>query len=520
MNAFPEFHMPGVRGLLCIVLFGSVVATLPAQEVRRNQLLVAVERQLQHAVKTAGPSIACVVVSRSELYPKTPGASETPGKLGTFDPKAFVKEDPSAEREKLARSLDISKLESIPDHGFAGGVVIDDAGFVLTPYHVIDGATRVFVFLPDGKGSYADIHAADARSDLAVLKLITPPQDLRAIKFGEVRTFTTRTGEPNVVAGKLVVLMANPHSAAFDGLRPSAAFGSITNVRHRILPPPTNPNQRRAAEPRASRYAEYGSLLEYDVRLNSGVSGGVLLNLDSEMIGLTNAAALAWGKEVGPGYAVPADQNFRRIVEVLRRGEEVEYGFMGVLRVGDQPASRIVNPMPGGAAARAQLRAGDVISRINGIAITSFNDLLLHVGSALAGSKVVVTVDRVGGERDLEVTLAKYLNDQPFIASVRPAPVFGMRVDHASILAQRLSTDTYVPAGVCVREVAPDSPAAKAFKALADVPPTSWLITKVNGNAVSKPVDFYEAAKGQESLKLTIADPAEKPPQERELIIP
>jgi S1-C subfamily serine protease len=95
-----------------------------------------------------------------------------------------------------------------------------------------------------------------------------------------------------------------------------------------------------------------------------------------------------------------------------------------------------------------------------------------------------------------------------------------MRVDHASILAQRLSTDTYVPAGVCVREVAPDCPAAKAFKALADVPPTSWLITKVNGNAVSKPADFYEAAKGQDSLKLTVVDPAAKPPQERELIIP
>ena len=68
----------------------------------------------------------------------------------------------------------------------ACGVVIDP-GLILTPYHVIEGATKIYVHLPDRGGSYADIHAADSRSDLAVLKLITPPPGMVPIPFGEVR---------------------------------------------------------------------------------------------------------------------------------------------------------------------------------------------------------------------------------------------------------------------------------------------------------------------------------------------
>ena len=509
--------MRAVRAIVCLAACLAAVPASRAQESESRKLLDAFEKQLQETARTAAPSIACVVVSRSEFYPKTPGAADVPGKLGDFYPKEFVKNDPIVERAKLAQSLDLRNPKGIPDHGYAGGVVIDAAGYVLTPYHVIDGARRVYVWLPGGIGSYADIHAADARSDLAVLKLLKPPAKLKAIKFGDVRTFPTRNQKATVSTGKLVVLMANPYSSTFGLAQPSAAFGSITNVRHRIGPPLT---EGPRVEPRASRYTEYGSLLEYDVKMNSGVTGGVLLNLDSEMIGMTNAAAVAWGKDVGPGFAVPADERFRRVVEVLHRGEEVEYGFLGVERI----EGLAVNPVPGGAAALAQMRRGDVIVKVNGMAVNSFDDLLLHIGSALAGSKVMVTVSRSGLERDLEVTLGKFRNEQPFIASVRPEAVFGLRVDYSSLLAQqrdpRMGNLPPLPTGVCVREVVADSAAAKQFKTLGDTPATSWLITKVNGTEVTTPAEFYKAAKGQESLKLTLINPSDKAPRERELTLP
>jgi serine protease Do len=516
-----------VRG---VVLLAATVAAVPAargQEPKRTDVFAALEERLRKTAELAGPSIATVVVSRSEHYPK-PAPTDPPGKLGGFDPKEFLKADPSVKRAELARFLDLSDVRAIADHGYAGGVVIDAAGYVLTPYHVIDGAAKVYVFLPGGKGSYADIRAADARADLAVLKLLNPPPQLQAVKIADVRTVPTRGRDATVFTGKLCVLMANPYSSTFGIGQPSAAFGSITSVQHRA-PGKTGRTAGR-------RYPEYAPLLEYDLKLgagtigglNAGVTGGVLLNLEGEMIGLTNAAAVAWGKDIGPGYAIPADENFRRVVDVLKRGEEVEYGFLGVR----QPDPRLdpliepdaIVPIAGGGAAAAGIQAGDVIARINGVPLVgadSFDDLLLHVGSALAGSTVKITVLRNRRPLDFDVTLGKFSHGEPFIASVRPEPVFGLRVEYTTTLAVKQDRNQRggIPSGVCVREVVDDSPAAARFKTLGDTP-TSWVITHVDGTAVASPADFYKAARGKEKVKLTLFDPSEMPPRDRELTLP
>jgi serine protease Do len=509
------------------LLLSALVAVLPAtgQEPNHRDLLNAFEKQLKAVVATSGPSIATVVVSRSEQYPKARGADDTPGRLGGYDPKELLKDDPSLERARLAKSLDLADPETIPDHGYAGGVVIDPTGLVLTPYHVIDGATRVYVYLPGGAGSYADILAADARSDLAVLKLIMPPPGLKAIKFAEVRTTDRGGRRANVTTGKLAVLIANPYSSEFGLARPSATFGGITNVRYRIA---------SAEEDDTSRSVyRYGTLLEYaglagGVLLNAGLTGGVLLNLDGEMIGLTTTAAVVPAVvpegELRPGYAIPADENFLRVVATLRTGVEVEYGFLGVtrrLRTGEVVIDTVT---PQGPAALAGLLPGDEIVRINDVPITSFNDLLYHIGHGLAGSKVTITALRNRRPQEFEVTLAKFRHDQPFIASVRPEPVFGLRVDYGSILAQQLGRVARVAAGgvdpgVSVREVVADSPAAVQFKTLGD-PPTRWLITHVNGAAVTTPAEFYKTTKGQPSVKLTVVDPTELNRRPRELTLP
>jgi serine protease Do len=495
--------MRTVSGLLVFVSIaaGGVVR---GDEPNHRELLAAVEKQLRDTATTVGPSIATIVVSRSELYPKAE-KSDTPGKLGGFDPREFLKNNPTPERAELARTLDLSDPRTLPDHGYAGGVVIDPAGYVLTPYHVIEGAAKVHVFFPGGAGSYADIHAADARADLAVLRLINPPPKLQAIKFADVRTFAVGNRKATVFTGKLCVLMANPYSTTFGLGKPSAGFGSITNVRFR----PVN------KESRAGRYSEYGTLLEYDIRGNSAMTGGVLLNLDGEMIGLTNSAAVVWGNEIGPGFAMPADDNFRRIVDVLRRGEEVEYGFLGVTLNRARNGVIVDQPTPLGPASLAGLEIGDEIRSVNGIPIENFDDLLLQVGSALAGAKVKVTVSRFGRIMDFTATLGKFAHDQPWIASVRPEPVLGLRVDYGSILSQK--NIIAIPPGVCIRELTPESPAAKAFKTVGDFP-ERWIITHVDGVAVKSPSEFYNTARGREKIKLTLVDP--KDSTRRELTLP
>lgn len=497
------------------LLFVSFVlpATVKADEPKPRDVLEAFQKQLVTAASTAGPSIACIVVSRSEHYPKTPGHADNPGKLGTFDPKAFLKSDPTPERAQLAKALDLSDPKSIPDHGYAGGVVIDSAGLILTPYHAIDGATRIYVFLPGGVGSYADIHAADARCDLAVVKLINPPEKITPIKFAEVRTRSLGQERATVFTGKLVILMANPYSSTFRLDAPSAAFGSITNIHHRLTSPG---GKSDTAEKLASHY-KCGTLFEHDVKVNGGVTGGALLNLDGELLGLTTVAAVVYNREIGPGYAIPADENFRRLVEVLRRGEEIEYGFLGVPLPRDTSLPIILLGVTQNSPAHsAGLRERDRITRINGHPAATFDDLLLHIGSALAGSTIKLRVARGGQERDIDVTLAKFPNDQPYIASVRPEPVFGLRVDYGSIH----SVDSLrITPGVCVREIVPDSPAEKRFKMLGD-DPKRWSIIQVNGVRVLTPSQFYKAAKGQKKIDLTLIDPRDPSGRERELTLP
>lgn len=500
-----------MRVVVGLALLAAPLALAPAGEPTQRELLEAVEKQLKAVAEKAGPSVACVVVSRSESYPKPAAPPDYPGRLGGFDPKEFLKANPA--KVELARRLDLADRANIPDHGFAGGVVIDQAGLVLTTFHSLEGATKIYVHLPDGKGSYADIQAADGRIDLAVLKLLTPPDGLTPIRFGEVR-LPHDPKKATVAAGKLVVLLAGVPAPGFAPGRPSAALGALSNVRYRF----PEPN----GQPRSETVYSHGAFLEYDVRLYPGTSGGALLNLDGELVGLTTANAAVTGGENAPGYALPMDPNIRRIVEVLRRGEEVEYGFLGV-SLGTNPVEIVIEQVtPQSPAAAAGLRVRDRIVRIDDVDTRNFADLLFYGGSALAGSKVKLTVLRDGQPRDVELTLAKYRNTAPFIASVRPDPVFGLRVDYGSILSQKLADaragGPVVPPGVVVREVVPDSPAAARFKAIGDE--GKWVITHVNGVPTPTPADFYKAAKGQPSVKLTLADPTEFNAKPRELTLP
>jgi serine protease Do len=203
----------------------------------------------------------------------------------------------------------------------------------------------------------------------------------------------------------------------------------------------------------------------------------------------------------------------------------VDYGYLGVgipqeghpMRRPDQIV--ISSALPNGPAAKARLRDGDVITHINGVEVKAYEELYYHVGAALADNPVRIKVLRRPDEV-FTVTLGKFRHEQAVIASVRPEPVFGLRVDYNSLLAQPggVASLTGVPDGVCVREVAPDSPAAAAFKKLGDQP-TRWLITSLNGTAVTTPAEFYKAAKGLTAVKLAVRDPF-VPGSDREVTFP
>src|SRR5207249_3082413 len=123
----------------------------------------------------------------SDAYRKAPywGVADTPdypGRLGKFDARAARKKVPAdvRNRARILRAIaahDLSAAKVVPE-SYGSGIVVDRTGLVLTCAHVVRNATRVYVRVPGGRGSWADIHAADPRSDLAVLKLLDPPAGL------------------------------------------------------------------------------------------------------------------------------------------------------------------------------------------------------------------------------------------------------------------------------------------------------------------------------------------------------
>ncbi len=441
--------------------------------------VLALEKVMQKAIRDAEPAIACILVSRSDGYQRLGQgpAPESPGKLGTYDPAAlaFPPSMVREERDVWKKKLDLADATNVPE-SFGSGVVVDAKGLVLTNYHVVQGATRIYVRLPGQRGSYANIHAADPRSDLAVLRLLTPPANLKALPLGD---------GGKAERGQFILTLANPFAAGFRDGQPSASWGIVSNLRRRAPGPPREDDRPKTLH-------HYGTLIQTDARLHLGCSGGALLNLHGELIGLTTALAALHGGETPGGYAVPLDAGMKRIIEVLKRGEEVEYGFLGVVlreRAGAADGVVLRSVSTGSPAKRdAQLDGGDAILAVNGTPVREPDDLFLAVGMELAGAKVKLDVRRADGKREtVAVTLAKFYVPGVKIASSpgkRPW-VRGLRVDDASLLVQQPPRRDEIPPGVVVAGVEPNSPAAKAkFR-------PGEIITHVNGVAVLTPAAFY-----------------------------
>ena len=452
---------------------------------------LAVEKVFQDAIAEAEPSIACVLVSRNDGYQRLGAGSsaEKPGKLGTFNPAAGLGND------DIRRRLDLADPANVPE-AFGSGVVIDKDGLILTSYHVVRDATKVYVRLPGGKEGYADIHAADARSDLAILRLLNPKAlPLKPIRISE--------HADKVRKGQLVLGLAHPYAAGFRDGSPSASWGIVSNLRRR---PAGSGRENDPARP----LHQMGMLIQTDARLNLGCSGGALLDLKGELIGLTTALAAVTGTDTPGGFAVPITARLRRIVEVLKEGKEVEYGFLGVSvesGVVRGPGVSVTQITPGSPAQLAGLQSGDRVLRINEIDIHDPDNLFFAIGTTLAGTSARLEVQQGRASRTVTVTLAKYHVPGPVIAANLPAFQRGLRVEYTSVLYQQQQQAPRfrwhgIQPGVCVREVQAGSAAAELRLHAGTV------ITQVNGKDVHTPAEFYREAEKVPSgkpLVLTVA---------------
>jgi serine protease Do len=469
--------------LITLLCLSSPVRAADPPELEQALLI---ERSVEKMIKAVKPSVACIYVSRSSVYAQYggPGVNAEEGKLGGFDRDAAIRlmKGPNRERLRALVDLDLSHPDHVPA-SFGSGVVVDASGLILTPGHVVQRATKIHVRFASGAGSYADIVALDPRSDLAVLRLLTPPPDLKAVTMGK--------GE-DVGQGHILIQMISTYTPGFQTGNPTASWGLVSELRRRL--PDT------AVETDTSRLTlhHFGTLLQTDARVQPGCSGGGLFNLRGELVALPTAHAAVPGVDSPGGFAIPLDANFRSIIEVLKRGEEVEYGFLGVEVNRDGLKGQgvvLAGVARGSPADRAGLRADDCIVSIDGQPVQGKDDLFLFIGSKLAGSSVRIEARArfTAPVRTVTAELAKFYVPTPGIVSNRPPALGGLRVDYTSILSQQAGgfqrRRYQPPEGVLVREVIRNSPADHAELQINDV------ITHVQGKPVPTPAAYYAAMK-------------------------
>jgi serine protease Do len=362
------------------------------------------------------------------------------------------------------------------------GVIIRADGAILTNEHVIDGADPEDIFCTLSNGDEYTVKAviSDHRSDLAVLRI--DAKDLPEARMGDLKS---------VRQGHFAVVMGNPFGLAAEG-KPAMSFGIISQLG-RPLTSQLSPN--------LDRY--YGNLIETDARINLGNSGGPLLNIRGEVIGITTAVSTRSGGNEGVGYAIPMDERTKSIVAQLLRGEEVEYGFLGIdLEPPTAEDRRSAGAPPGiGAlvrrveehtpAANSELRSGDLIVEFDGQPVHDMDQLILMAEAARIGTPVSVTIFRNGARQTISVAPAR----RPVIPGVNYQPPMTWRgltlADITPELRDRYAIEPET-AGVVITAI-DEEVLNRVGAALRDEIQEGVVVSQVNGEEIASLYQFKKA---------------------------
>ncbi|MEO0532087.1 MAG: trypsin-like peptidase domain-containing protein [Planctomycetota bacterium] len=419
-------------------------------------------------------------------------------------------------RQRLPGAL--QNLQQVPTArplASGAGVVIDEGGLILTHYQVVKlGASHV-VSDVEGKRYLATIRAADPRSGLAVLAIQRSLDgegresdderiELPALPIGQAEELRK---------GRFVVSIGNPFSISTDG-QPTASWGSITNT---ALKAPVDLIEEKSIDGSyRTTLHQFGSLIQTDARLGWNASGGALVNLDGELVGITTTAATIVGHEQPAGYAIPLNEAMRRAVDTMRRGLEPEYGLLGInfshgaarSRSTGETGIAVRDAFRGGPAQIAGVRSGDLLLEINGEAIRTPESLQLVVGSLAPGADVEVVFERAGKVQLATVRLGKAYIDEGQIVTRRRPSWRGLRVDYATavppdVLRQR-SVEGHMDEQGCV-VVAEVDEGSVSWES--GVRPYSY-ISHVSGKRVTTPDEFAAAVRdAEDNVKLKFTRP-------------
>ena len=300
---------------------------------------------------------------------------------------------PNTPRPQGPRADPQEQPEREGPRGVGSGFIISADGFVMTNAHVVDGADEVLVTLPDKREFKAKLIGADKRTDVAVVKIDST--GLPFVRIGDINRLRV---------GEWVMAIGSPF-----GLENTVTAG-IVSAKQRDT-------------------GDYLPFIQTDVAVNPGNSGGPLINMRGEVVGVNSQIYSRSGGFMGISFAIPIDEAMR-VSEQLRSSGRVTRGRIGVqiaevtrevaesIGLGKPQGALVRSVEAGSPAEKAGVEAGDIITRFEGRAIEKASDLPRQVGNTKPGTRSAITVFRRGQNRDLNITIAEL---EPEQTARRPA---------------------------------------------------------------------------------------------------
>lgn len=346
--------------------------------------------------------------------------------------------------------------------GVGSGFIISGDGYVLTNAHVVEGADEVTVTLTDRREFKAKVLGADRRTDVALLKL--QAKDLPYVRTGD---------SSRIRVGEWVVAIGSPFNLE------NTVTAGIISAKSRDT-------------------GEYLPLIQSDVAVNPGNSGGPLINLRGEVIGINSQIATLSGAYNGISFAVPIDE-VMRVAEQLRTTGKVTRGRIGVqisevtrdvaesLGLDKARGAEVAMVEEGGPADKGGIKVGDIILSFNGQPIETTRDLPRLVGSAKIGSRATVTVWRRGSKVEVPVTIVELKEEPSATARATPnKPAPGAKPNALGLVVSDIPAaqrgEMEIEGGVLVQSA--EGSAAKAGIEAGDV------ISQVNNTLVNNAAQF------------------------------
>lgn len=257
--------------------------------------------------------------------------------------------------------------------GAGSGFIIDPSGIIVTNNHVVDHADKIVVSLTDGRELPATVLGRDELTDVAVIKVQTGDA-LPSVQWGDSR---------KAEVGDWILAAGNPF-----GLGGSVSVGIIS------------------AEGRDIGSGPFDNFFQVDAPINPGNSGGPVFNMDGQVVGVSSTILSPTGASIGIGFAIPSEAVSRTVAELLSKGS-IERGWLGVAVDEGSHGVVIAAVDRGGPAAKAGIRAGDVVIAVNGDKIESARGLIRAVAVVPPGNTVRVTVRRQDQQMDLPVNIGR-----------------------------------------------------------------------------------------------------------------